>query len=90
LTFGGGSGVLLYIIMAIVIPERPEGEEEPQITGASTNGRGREVAAYALMGVGLLLLAGNLGLFRVFEWQWLWPLVLIGLGAYLLVRRPSE
>jgi len=41
--------------------------------------------------VGLLLLAGNLGLF-VFDWGMLWGLLLIGLGAWMVWRafQPSQ
>jgi hypothetical protein len=43
-----------------------------------------------LIGLGLLFLMGQLDLFggRVFEFTW--PLLLIGLGVWLVVRRMGE
>jgi phage shock protein C len=87
LTLSGGAGILAYIIMAIVVPERPTVESEPVITGTIDNNRGREVLALVLVGFGLLLLANNLGLFGFFRWQQFWPLVLIAIGIVLLFNR---
>lgn len=90
LTLWSGVGLLLYIIFAIVMPERPVGETEPAITAAPislSGNRGRELLAYALVGLGVLILAGNFGLFRLIDWRYVWPLLLIGLGALLLTRR---
>lgn len=52
---------------------------------ASTDQR-RSTAGLVLVGLGILFLASNLGLLRV-DSRVFWPLVLILLGAWLLVRR---
>ena len=44
-------------------------------------------AGIVLVGLGVLLLAANAGLFSMIEWQFTWPLVFIGLGVVLLARQ---
>lgn len=88
----GGLGLVAYIIMAIIVPNRPEGEPEPSITSSASidSGRGREIAGYLLLGLGVLILASNLGMFRFLDWDRLWPLMLIAAGALLIVRRSRD
>jgi phage shock protein C len=85
-----GIGVLTYVILWIVIPARPIGEEieEPSKPLSSTN---RYLPGIILIAFGLLLL------FReyVFHFTWsdFWPLVLIVLGVALIIAgnaRSSE
>jgi phage shock protein C len=93
LTFWSGIGLLLYIVLAIVMPERPPEEPEPVITGTSIslgNNRGREIIAYTLVGLGAVVLAGNLGLFHILDWRYIWPLMLIAIGAWLLAQRNRD
>ena len=40
-----------------------------------------------LIALGMMFLAGQLGLFSWFAWRYFWPLVLIGIGAGLLFRQ---
>jgi phage shock protein PspC (stress-responsive transcriptional regulator) len=91
LTLMSGIGLLAYIVMAIVIPERPVGDEEPVNANLAITPIPGEVLGYALAGLGLLLLAGNFGLARIFGgWDNLWPLLLVGLGVLLLVKRRRD
>ncbi len=76
-----------YILLAIVMPERPDDEPEPLITSSVTVGSGREIAGIILLGLGLLTLAANVGLFAFVRWDLFWPLVLIAAGAALVVNR---
>lgn len=87
LALADGIGLLLYIVMAVITPERPLGEAEPTALGTLDPARGRRIAGYGLVGVGALLLLGNAGLFRFWDWNRMWPLLLVGLGAFLLLRR---
>ncbi|MHB1133558.1 MAG: PspC domain-containing protein [Chloroflexota bacterium] len=90
-TLWGGIGLPLYIIMAIVVPERPRGEQEADIVTSVSTERAREVAGLVLAGLGAIMLIGNLGwgnaFWGVFNGHNLWPLVLIGLGVALLARQ---
>ena len=92
MTLASGIGLVIYVILAIVVPNRPEYEEEPQITSTTTvdTTRGREIAGIILIGFGLLVLASNVGLFAILRWDLFWPIVLIGLGAYILMNRVRE
>jgi phage shock protein C len=86
-----GVGLLVYIVMAIVVPERPLGEEEPPVAASSIGaGRGRELAGYVLLGLGVIMLASTMGWFHWFNWGQVWPLVLVGLGVWLLLKRNRE
>jgi phage shock protein C len=77
----GGASVLLYIVLWIAVPI---GEGTPAV---AVGERGQEMVATVLIAVGALWLLANLGAFTFIEWRFAWPLVLIGLGAVLLLRR---
>ena len=122
LTVAGGSGILLYLILAILMPQQETSAVAPgdivrenlqSITAeAAEAGRrgvetvsgalGRETArppetavpderrntlAVILIGVGVLLLLANLGLFSWFDWDTFWPVLLILLGVAVIVGR---
>jgi hypothetical protein len=72
---------------------------EPEDVGASEGshpnrdlfvGRRRQWAALILVAVGVVLLAGNFGVFRWFNWNVYWPLVLVAIGSWLLVHQSRE
>ncbi len=91
LTLATGVFLLVYLVLAILTPERPQGEPEPLAIPTAIAPRGREVLAYILVGLGLLILASNLGLFRIALWGWIWPLIIIAIGVLLLLRsRPAQ
>jgi len=50
-------------------------------------GHRRNWAAIILICLGLTFLASNFGMFWWFNWKLFWPLVLIGVGTWLLVNR---
>ena len=132
--FTGGVALIVYIVMAIVIPEEPDlplAAESPGNTdsqalaagaptaaqgwGSSTQARearraAREARAAARRAAGgdrasfpagailggFLIILGGFFLAREFlpqiDFDWFWPLVLVGLGVLLVVsavRRPS-
>jgi phage shock protein C len=87
-----GVGLLAYIVLALVVPERPNDELEPVGSASSVHG-GAEVLAYILVFVGAMALINNLGVFRLlssFAGDIFWPFVLIGIGALLLARRTHD
>jgi len=49
--------------------------------------RGPRSAGVLLVGLGVLLLAANAGIFSWIEWRYMWPLIFIGLGVVLLARQ---
>ena len=133
--FTGGVALIVYIVMAIVIPEEPDvplpvdGQAAAAAAaagGAPTAGQGwassadshraarraaREARAEARRAAGgdrstfpagavlgaFLIILGGFFLAREFlpqiDFDWFWPLVLVGLGVLLVVsavRRPSD
>ncbi len=84
LTLTTGTGLLLYIIMAIVVPERAIGDAEPTAGSSIDVRRSRELLGYVLIGAGLLFLAS---MYHVFDWGRAWPVFFIGIGLFLLLRR---
>jgi phage shock protein PspC (stress-responsive transcriptional regulator) len=111
LALGGGSGVLIYIVLALVIPREPG--EPKQIsrsakireTAADVGQRtktlveefkeDKEIAreggrAGSALGISLIILGGLLLVNKLIPIQlagdWFWPVVLVGLGTYLLVK----
>jgi phage shock protein C len=79
LAIGGGSGVLIYLIAWLVIPEASK--DTPIVSAASVGSHGPVLAGVALIAVGLMLLANNLmpWLDRV-----MLPLVVVAAGVALL------
>ena len=49
--------------------------------------RRRMAVGYVLILIGLVFFLGNAGVFRLVQWQLVWPIVLVAIGALLLVQR---
>lgn len=80
LALSGGSGVLLYLIAWIAIPEAPAGAEP---VAASDR---RPVPASAVVGA-ILIAVGGISLVNTLApWagRFVWPMVVIGIGVALL------
>jgi phage shock protein C len=80
LALGGGSGVLIYLIAWIVVPEATDQAVAHRTT--SQLERGPMVAGILLVGVGSMLLFNNL-----IPWfdRVMWPVLLVVVGAGLLL-----
>jgi phage shock protein C len=72
----------------------PSAPADPNVSAASpqihTNGdadRRRNTIGYVLVALGLVFLLNSVGAFRVVQWQFVWPLVLVAVGVLLLVQR---
>lgn len=78
LAIGGGSGVLLYVIGWIAIPE--DGDERSS-SNAELGAQGPLIAGVVLVGVGLIFLANNLA-----PWfnRFMWPAAVIAAGLGLI------
>jgi phage shock protein C len=59
---------------------------DPAIREAEAERR-RTAVGYLLIALGVVFLLSNAGAFRFVQWQFLWPLVLIGIGVLFLVQR---
>lgn len=83
LLLAGGSGFLLYIVLWIVIPEASP-EEDVAWTSSERNETGALVIGGALVVIGVVLI-----LRRIIPWfdsELVWPLLLVGLGALILLK----
>lgn len=59
---------------------------DPAIREAEAERR-RTAFGYVLVALGVIFLLGNAGAFRFVQWQFIWPIVLIGIGVLFLVQR---
>lgn len=96
LTFGGGSGIIIYIVLAFILPKEP-GEATPvnredkvvQADNIGVSGKsdsGHNLVAMILILLGVILLSNQL-IPNWFRWDIFWPLAIILAGVYLLLRR---
>jgi phage shock protein C len=96
--------VVLYVVMAVIVPERPagvvgsasSGEGERPAEGGAPSGRARSEDLAVLLGAGLVVVGLVVLLDRWFwirvDWQLVWPAVLIVIGVLLILqtlRRPA-
>ena len=89
----GGLGLVLYIVMAIIVPLEPEGDHAMDQTPLpvshrhASRGTGRAATFFGA----LLILFGALALVDVFLPSWadggrfLWPAFILGIGTILVV-----
>jgi len=100
----GGSGILIYIIFAIVIPQEPEiktkKEEKPDygkqvesavkdVKESFNNNSSRNLIGLIIILVGIFALA-NVFLPIVFNWKIFWAIMIIVFGAYLLLSNKNN
>lgn len=81
-----GIGVPAYIIATLVIPSEPDDVDEP----APADAEGAAEDRSRTLGWALLIIGAAFFLERVtprIEWGRVWPLLLIGLGLYLIAGR---
>ena len=84
LTLAGGSGILAYLILWLVVPEET-GEEPPMPRDSE-----RHAQILPILFGGLLIAAGAILLVdQLIPWfdRVVWPIVLIALGALVLIHR---
>jgi phage shock protein C len=59
---------------------------DPAVRAAEADRR-RMAFGYLMIALGVAFFLSNAGAFRFVQWQFLWPLVLIGIGVLFLVQR---
>ncbi|MFH1207757.1 MAG: PspC domain-containing protein [Patescibacteria group bacterium] len=83
-----GIGILIYLILAIVLPLEPEGS--PTVVPPQTNAwlaNKRNLVAVILIIVGLVALLNQFA-----QWPWwnlhlFWPAILVIFGIYLIIKK---
>ncbi len=86
-TLWGGVGVLLYVILALILPVQDQDRARTPTVSTATSGT---VAGLLLVALGAVLLAGNMGLAPWLSWNLLWPGALIVIGVALLIQQPRN
>jgi phage shock protein PspC (stress-responsive transcriptional regulator) len=90
LTFLGGSGVLIYIVSLIIIPNNPD-QKIPETRQSVIRDKPLFWGSLLIV-IGLFLLFRQFGLFYYFHfwqipWQSVWAVLLIIIGAVLLFNK---
>lgn len=83
LVLAGGSGILLYIVLWIVMPEATTAED---VVATPVQ---RSESGGLILGGALVLIGTFLLMRRIIPWfdsQVIWALLLVGLGAFVLVK----
>ncbi len=82
LIFAKGIGVLAYVVAWVIVPRRPD--TEPEAAAPAKSELSRLLPGLLLIAVGLIFLLNNL--VPWFGFDYLWPVLLIVLGAALLLK----
>ncbi|MGI6348114.1 MAG: PspC domain-containing protein [Patescibacteria group bacterium] len=93
LFIGGGSGLIVYLICAILIPAEEQKSENKIIDGEEISEK-KKIDWSVLLGLifillGFILLTDIIFGFRIFRFFWItfWPLLLIFIGLLILFRK---
>lgn len=99
LTLAYGGGLIAYIVCAIIIPEKPvDYVEDMDASGSEANPFGSDnfstqKKTKQLIGIGLVIL-GVLFLFDKLFWWFdrgiIWPIGIIAVGAFLLIKPSTK
>ena len=73
-----------------VDPLNPVAPAAARVTDPLVVERRRNGIGLLLVAVGVVFLLGNMGAFRFIDWHYIWPLVLIALGVYLVAQRTRQ
>jgi len=68
-------------------PGDPSAPVVPAVVDPAAAERRRYAVGILLVAVGAIFMLGNLGFFRGLEWKYIWPLVIIAFGVYLIAQR---
>ncbi|MGA9407166.1 MAG: PspC domain-containing protein [Bacteroidota bacterium] len=95
LAFFGGSGFILYIACAIIMPKELFNLDGPAAPVQSRSANARKLFGIALIIGGAIVLFSNLGFFSFFHvwdvsWSLVFPVLLILLGMAIIYYRQAE
>lgn len=91
---GWGTGLLAYIILWIFVPSNPYQDVRTLESDPNKNDKSQfNKNAGTVLGAGLVLIGFALlveNFFPLLEWSYVWPILLIGLGGYILFHQRSK
>jgi phage shock protein C len=80
--------LVAYVALAVVVPVESGSEQWQSSTfGPSGTKNGAIIVGVFLVAIGFVALVSNFGLLWWLNWAHLWPLALVALGAFILLRR---
>jgi phage shock protein C len=74
----------------VIDPADPGAPVAPRPVDPLAVERRRNGIGLLLVAVGVVFLLGNVGAFRFIDWRYIWPLVIIALGVYLVAQRSRQ
>jgi hypothetical protein len=81
--------LILYLVAAVIVPERPTGEEPASGPGAPVGARISIAPGNGALVVGIVLIVGGLAALANewlhVDWSLMWPVALIAVGGAVLV-----
>lgn len=84
LTFFGGVGIILYLVLWVVLPDKDNSEQERLVEPNNRSWWGVLVIV-----LGFLFLFNSLGILESFNLDRFWPVILIIFGFLILLKRKS-
>lgn len=89
LTIMGGSGLIIYIIMSLVVPLDPSAT--PHHSPVHTKLKRKKLLGLLAIGLGLIILTDNLvpEIWQIFHSEIIFPLLIIALGCLLIIKKPE-
>lgn len=98
----GGSGILIYLILWLVVPkkdgiveivddkDKKDKKEKTMAKETKSEVKSEKVRSGSFLGIVLMVLGTLLLAERMFQfmirWDYVWPIMLIGLGVYFVFR----
>jgi phage shock protein C len=89
----GGSGLLIYVILWIILPisTQSEGEEMskkmPDLEDTNTDGKSKKhIWGFFLIGIGAIMLLQNFGIAHLLYLDKTWPAIFVVLGLLIIAK----
>jgi phage shock protein C len=92
MALAGGSGILIYLIGVLVIPETTVAEQvvadknEVIIGPKNWLSDRRNVIGAIIVVIGLVALLNQISPFHWLRWDFFWPVLIVIIGAYLIFK----
>lgn len=92
---GWGAGILLYILLAIIVPPEPSGtakekEIHKEESAPERRTHTKNFVAIVLIFIGVIILVNKLFPLHFFRWDFIWPIALIFLGFFVLAKKENN
>lgn len=74
-------------------PREPGSPDEPRASvplDPEADARRQRWIGYVLLALGAIFLLSNAGAFRLIRWDIIWPVAIIGVGLYFVLRRSAR